>query len=155
MARPTTCNCIKRKRPTAGLRPSWLIYTAMNRKESKLAGHLTYEGKPCRRAGHIIKWVSNKACVECWKNSWTNKHWAARIEQRYGINEATYNAMLEQQGFRCKCCDYQPGRKLCIDHDHSTGKVRGLLCNDCNRALGFAKDDPKILHNLSLYLKGV
>ena len=62
--------------------------------------------------------------------------------------------MLESQGHVCATCDKTciSGMRLAVDHCHVTGKVRGLLCCNCNRALGLLKDDPKILANLIDYL---
>ena len=60
---------------------------------------------------------------------------AAKIRQyKYGITEDEYTAMLEAQEGRCAICNLE--RKLVIDHDHKTGKVRGLLCKPCNAMLG-------------------
>lgn len=41
---------------------------------------------------------------------------------------------------------------LCIDHDHATGRIRGLLCNKCNRAMGLMKDDPAVIQSAVDYL---
>jgi hypothetical protein len=62
--------------------------------------------------------------------------------------------MLDSQDHKCKVCfvDLKPGRGTHIDHDHQTGKIRGILCRHCNLALGHAKDDPKILQALIDYL---
>lgn len=55
---------------------------------------------------------------------------------RTGITEADYNAMLAAQGGGCAICGNPPKtRRLHVDHDHKTGRVRGLLCFRCNRAL--------------------
>lgn len=78
----------------------------------------------------------------------------ARLRQyqftRYGITEADYNAMaLAQEGCCAACGDAKP---LAIDHDHATGKVRGLLCRECNIALGLVLDDGTRLRRLLEYL---
>lgn len=62
------------------------------------------------------------------------------IKHKHGITEAQFNAMLEAQGGKCALCPTEHGTtgkggKLHIDHDHQTGKVRGLLCMFCNHAI--------------------
>lgn len=52
----------------------------------------------------------------------------------YGISLTDFNAMKEQQGNSCAIC--KKGRKLVVDHDHTTGEIRGLLCARCNGILG-------------------
>lgn len=69
-----------------------------------------------------------------------------------------YNQMLESQNYRCAICGDEGNkenrfRKLSIDHGHKTGKVRGLLCSNCNFLLGQAKDDIGILRNAITYLE--
>lgn len=73
-----------------------------------------------------------------------------------------YNKMLESQLGLCKICNQPSKRKannkktiksLCIDHCHKTNKVRGLLCNDCNSLLGYAKDSIELLEGAIEYLK--
>jgi hypothetical protein len=61
--------------------------------------------------------------------------------QSYGLSLQDYRAMLERQGKVCGICK-TPGKPLCVDHCHATGKVRGLLCRDCNLGLGNYKDNP-------------
>jgi hypothetical protein len=77
------------------------------------------------------------------------------LKRRYGITVEEYDAMLEQQGNRCAICRTdKPGGKgrFHVDHDHQTGEVRGLLCNNCNRALGHFKDNVLILEQAIRYL---
>ncbi len=64
----------------------------------------------------------------------------------YGIDVPDYERMLEEQGGGCYICGKKPEdkRALDIDHDHKTGKVRGLLCSNHNRGLGLLDDN--ILH---------
>ena len=67
------------------------------------------------------------------------------------LNE--YNEMLKQAKNKCSLCDKDNGnRKLFIDHNHNTGKVRGLLCNKCNSALGMFNDDAELLKKASDYV---
>jgi hypothetical protein len=71
----------------------------------------------------------------------------------YGISVEDYDKMLESQGGGCYICGIGPvGRALDIDHDHRTGKVRGLLCSNHNRALGLLGDDPDLLLAAHTYL---
>src|SRR5688500_1693885 len=61
-----------------------------------------------------------------------------QIKINYGITKDDYLAMLERQGGVCATCGNPPTDKpLCVDHDHTTGVVRGLLCHRCNKALGW------------------
>ena len=53
----------------------------------------------------------------------------------YGITEEQYNLQLKAQDGKCLLCREQ--RRLCVDHDHKTGKIRGLICHRCNTMLGF------------------
>jgi hypothetical protein len=81
---------------------------------------------------------------------------------RYGLSDEAYQELLNSQGGRCATCGVVPER-FCIDHDHSCcpgiktcGEcVRGLLCFNCNAALGQVKDDPRILLAMIEYLAGV
>ena len=71
----------------------------------------------------------------------------------YGIDVNEYEQRLKDQDCVCAICkEDNKGIALCIDHDHKTGKVRGLLCNTCNRALGLLKDDPVLLQKSIDYL---
>lgn len=76
--------------------------------------------------------------------------------RRYGITKEEYDRLNAEQGGLCAICGTDtPGRNhstLYIDHDHTTGKVRGLLCCDCNLLLGYAKDNIQIMETAIKYL---
>ena len=74
--------------------------------------------------------------------------------RRFGLNLDDYNTMLTSQGGVCKICRSYPNPVLCVDHSHSTGEVRGLLCHKCNTALGLLADSPVLLLRAIQYLKG-
>lgn len=76
--------------------------------------------------------------------------------RRYGLTEEEFVAMLDAQGNACAACrrDFSDDLGPCIDHDHDTGEVRGLLCSGCNTALGMLADDPVRISGLLIYLQG-
>jgi hypothetical protein len=79
-----------------------------------------------------------------------------RILKKYGVTEEMFNEMFNEQNERCKICNkHQSECKItfAIDHCHKTGKIRGLLCNTCNRGLGYLQDDIVLLQNAIIYLK--
>lgn len=83
------------------------------------------------------------------------------LREDHGMTVQQYNTMLANQNGVCAICKKpesvisphtQVLKKLAVDHCHKTGKIRGLLCDKCNRMLGCAKDDRAILHNAIEYL---
>jgi hypothetical protein len=76
------------------------------------------------------------------------------FQKAYGISLDDYEEMLAAQGNACAICREVcvTGRALAVDHDHETGQVRGLLCANCNRAIGMFQDDPDRLLDAATYL---
>lgn len=75
----------------------------------------------------------------------------------YGMAKGDYERMYAEQDGRCAICRRKcrrGGETLCVDHDHKTGAIRGLLCNDCNRSLGGFGDDPERLRSAANYVEG-
>ncbi len=72
------------------------------------------------------------------------------LMQRYGINEKELDRMLQAQEGLCAICRTQPAEH--VDHCHGTGKVRGLLCFNCNGGLGRFEDDPEVMARAIEYL---
>lgn len=81
------------------------------------------------------------------------------LKKNFGLTPEQYDEILAAQNGRCKICgsDKSTGRWdagfLCVDHDHDTGKVRGLLCSTCNSGLGMFKDNLDLLEMAVKYLK--
>lgn len=71
----------------------------------------------------------------------------ANLKALYGISLTQYERLLEQQGGVCAICGRPPRTRpvLDVDHDHLNGLVRGLLCGNCNRAVGLLDEDPGTL----------
>jgi hypothetical protein len=76
------------------------------------------------------------------------------LRRRYGISLAEFTALLESQSSCCAICstDQEPKQGWHTDHDHTTGKVRGILCHNCNLLLGLGRDRPAILQSAIDYL---
>ena len=78
------------------------------------------------------------------------------LQRVYGISTEEYNEMLVNQEGSCAICPTtEPGGKhnvFHVDHCHETGKVRGLLCKNCNIALGLVQDKPDVLGKMITYL---
>lgn len=89
------------------------------------------------------------------KRALAEKKHAEWIFRTYGITAEQYWAIYEIQGGRCYICQRASGkrRRLSVDHDHKTGKVRGLLCSPCNRdVLGHLRDSIEALQRAVTYL---
>lgn len=80
-----------------------------------------------------------------------NKKWY-QFKKKYGLSKEEYELMLSKQQGKCLCCSVIP-TKICVDHDHKTGEVRGLLCIKCNMAIGLASDDWTVLQRLADYIR--
>ena len=72
---------------------------------------------------------------------------------KYGITGEEFRTILKQQGSKCPICNRDISKNLSVDHNHLTGEIRGLICNNCNLAMGNAGDSPKILRALADYLE--
>lgn len=99
----------------------------------------------------------NNAAVREWRQNNPDRAAAHGRKARYGLAGEEFQQMLEAQGGKCAVCGTSEwgGAKGTphVDHDHTTGTVRGLLCNHCNLALGHAKDNPNLLREMANYLE--
>ena len=95
-------------------------------------------------------------CKECAKST-AKPYREGHLNRNYGITEQTYLDMLAKQNHVCAVCFRTETRKkfklLAVDHDHMTGKIRGLLCHKCNVVLGLVDDNKETLIALINYLK--
>ena len=94
--------------------------------------------------------ISNNICnSRDWLDRWSSSNY------KYGVSKEFLIELYEKQQGKCKICCKEPetARGLHVDHCHSTGKVRGLLCHGCNVAIGSMKEDPEILLKAIEYLR--
>lgn len=75
-----------------------------------------------------------------------------RLKERYGLTPETYQQLLENHNRKCAIC--LSNQRLCVDHDHKTGAVRGVLCSTCNAGIGSLRDSPTLLSRAIDYLTG-
>lgn len=106
-----------------------------------------------------VKNAIKKTTVEYRRNNEDSGHGYC-IKNLYGILKKEYEDMSEKQGHKCAICKLPEKsmrngkiKRLAVDHDHVTGKIRGLLCGDCNIALGKLKDSIQSLENAIEYLR--
>lgn len=135
---------------------------------------------PCRLCGEVkdeskfqYRKDSGKRRTECqqcrgklslarYHSSLENKkphHKAARkhsLKMRYGMSLEDFDRMHSERGGLCDICSRPniAGRVLIVDHEHGTGRVRGLLCQPCNLAIGQLQDSPEIIRKALRYVEG-
>ncbi len=77
--------------------------------------------------------------------------------RRYGMSREEYLELAASQHNKCAICfrsqENLKRRHLCVDHDHKTGKIRGLLCDNCNKGIGCLQDNPSVVMRALLYLR--
>ena len=112
----------------------------------------------------------NKCNTKEYKNKWyrenRTKNRNTQLKYKFGITLEEYNLMVQSQGGVCAICEGVNDTRrrgthngenvvmsLAVDHNHKTGKVRGLLCSGCNTSLGQFKDDPLLLQKAIKYLE--
>lgn len=118
---------------------------------SKVAPHQHKRGyhswcKPCMAAATQRYQKRNPEKKAKWKREYKVRS--------YGISVEQYQQMVDAQDNRCAICGGVTHKALNIDHCHATGKVRGLLCGNCNRALGMFMDSSEYLAKAIKYLSG-
>jgi hypothetical protein len=86
------------------------------------------------------------------------KDWERNLRRNYNMSPDDFNKMWKAQDGKCAVCQVEMlprGRKsdaACVDHNHATGEVRGLLCRACNHGIGNLKDSPEVLTAAAKYL---
>lgn len=141
------------------------------------------EGKTCRKCGKekprtefaiarqgkhgpILKRIC-KPCASAQQSAWAQQtadgvsnNRRLKIKSAYGLTTKQYARLLESQGGLCAVCrqeeTWESGGRLMtmpVDHCHSTGRIRGVVCNRCNRSMGLLRDDPSCIRRAIDYLR--
>lgn len=125
-------------------------------KEFPFLNHRSDYGPRCIVCKNLNQVKRNKARKEKDPEAHKRKMKCNSLKKHYGITLEDYEELLDEQDNRCTICDIHEDeltKSLVVDHDHKTGKVRGLLCLKCNTILGQADDNIGILMNAIKYLK--
>lgn len=112
--------------------------------------------------GEFVKrWQAHRYCSRECSQKWNRKHREMSDDgtwgwlKKYGLDRRGYDLLLQAQGGRCAICQahqYEKDRRLGVDHDHDTGEIRGILCTQCNSAIGLLGDDVDLLRRAIEYL---
>ena len=118
-------------------------FTDFTKSKSTSSGY-NYVCKDCVKLLYTSKFVY---CPKIGKNS--------RLKKAYGITLHDYNYMLYKQNNSCAICGLQNKERygLHVDHCHHTGKIRGLLCSNCNSGIGNLRDNITLLYKAIEYLE--
>lgn len=136
------CVCLERKH--------FDYFYNMNNKNDKKS----YRCKACDEAAGA-KWAKENP-----KKSYESIR-GRQLKHKYGISLEDYKELWEKQQYKCAICEGTENAttgdrrnwNFAVDHDHETGKVRGLLCNNCNRGLGLLQDNPELLRKAANYVE--
>lgn len=116
--------------------------------------------RPClgacglNRAERFFKSPRARVCFDCQRRTRKKTSRARRVVVTYGLTQEQHDALLAAQGGVCAVCGGKRLYALNVDHDHTTGFVRGLLCRRCNgQLLTAARNDPELLERAAAYLR--
>lgn len=138
-----------------------------NKKRNSLSGILVCPNKQCSKCGSAGPFYKcamsmdgfSSWCIKCDKEKGQRRYISVgrniNLKKLYGISEYEWNILFELQGRKCKICGItDPGKGgWQTDHNHKNKKVRGILCNKCNRGIGYFNDNPYILQLAADYLE--
>lgn len=88
-----------------------------------------------------------------YRSKYPEKKKNTALKTKFGITLDYYNELLNKQNGVCAICFKTDKRSLAVDHCHKTGRIRGLLCGKCNKALGLLNDDLATIEKIKDYLK--
>lgn len=142
--------------PKQSASPDGLRSNCKKCRNASRKNHFKYRAeldKPCRKCRRSLPheaYFKNKhsslgrerTCIEC------------KRAGRFQVTREAIHKLRIKQGGKCQCClSILPFNKECIDHNHITGRVRGILCSKCNAALGLANDNIETLRGMITYLE--
>lgn len=123
-------------------------------KKEKSLSAFCKDGNRVDGIHYTCKVCRSKMSRESYRKNGGKKDRDKHLRRTYGITLSDYNAILVKQRGVCEICGSpEKTKSLAVDHDHKTGKVRGLLCLQCNTLLGRIERNPNLISNILEYLK--
>lgn len=171
---------ISRYLPDGSTNPEWSkrVYSSFTPEEKKRRNsiHKAWQQRnPGKQAEYQRRYLERnpgaqehlRECQKVWKRKWKARpenivrHYMAmkrfHLKRGYGMTLEQYYLMLETQGYKCLLCgqihEEVSRKRLNVDHCHRTGRVRGLLCSNCNNIIGKADDNIDLLKKAIEYLE--
>jgi hypothetical protein len=130
-------------------------YWEKNRDLLSAKRKASYEADPGRYKKQMKEYYHKSDKVE-----WAYKSWSSKLQREYGMTVEQYEIMLSEQGGLCKICGREETHRhfgkpvrMAVDHCHETGVVRGLLCRNCNVAIGLLGHSVSRLEKAICYLQ--
>ena len=121
-------------------------YAKAHKEQAGLSYAKWFAMNPKKRNEWATRWQKNN------REKYKGIKRKAMLKANYGIAPEQFDAMAASQGFACAICKIVPNKTLHVDHDHKTGRVRGLLCAQCNSAIGLLKENTEFLARAISYL---
>lgn len=152
LKKPTSAFSVRSNRARGYTSQCKSCKAARRTPEAKLkalaASRLWHQQNPDKARTSTLRW--RKANPEKNKRAKRNS-----MLRKYGLDADSFDALLRSQGGRCCICATRKpaGKGWAVDHNHATGRVRGILCSPCNAGIGLLQDDANILRSAALYLE--
>lgn len=150
----------------------------LNRREAIRQGFKHYQGRPCKNCHNSEKCVIGYGCTKCAAKSQARyreahpehgklyyldtklehakRNQIGHLRRKYNMTIEAYDVMVKEQKGLCYICHKLPtsgrNKKLVIDHDHETGLIRRLLCDQCNRLVGYLHEDCNFIMQIYDYV---
>jgi hypothetical protein len=145
-----SCVSVYDKSPTPEIREKKLSRLKQWREDNP-------EKREAQKKRHYLK---NKDRIDQKAKDWYSnnkeRYYGNAILRKYGITLDEYNALRQEQDYKCAICgdhENEVGKKMFVDHNHDTGKIRKLLCTKCNVGIGMLKDSAEVLLKAAQYLQ--
>lgn len=124
-------------------------YCAANREQRAVAARSYYKENRDRTL------AAKRAYYEANRNKKLAYARVNQLRRAYGLTPETLAQMVSAQGNKCAICslEFSLDRKVCVDHCHKSGRVRGALCSTCNSGIGHLKDDASVVRRALAYLE--
>lgn len=136
----------RRRREAVGKTVREKVYVPPGHKECRACGEIKPHSERHRNATAPDGLATS--CKACRAVKGRQRH----LKRHYGLTEAERDEMIDAQGGLCAICRTAPA--VHVDHCHTTGRVRGVLCFNCNSAIGKLGDDPDVIRRAIAYLEG-